>query len=196
MSMPTASTGTKLIILLTLILLSQCSTQKHYKTLSFFFDGVPDPEAAEKKGAAGEKGVPGSGIAGKPKASKKTFAKIESRHPDYFKNICNNCHDRTSSTFLKTKKEDICFTCHDAAAFDGKYVHGPVAVKKCLTCHEPHESQYEKLLKEDRETICLKCHLLKHEPAPDGCNRGKSCTGCHDPHVSDNPFFVKSTETR
>ena len=30
-----------------------CSIEKHYKTLSFFFDGVPNPEAKAKAAAAG-----------------------------------------------------------------------------------------------------------------------------------------------
>jgi predicted CXXCH cytochrome family protein len=180
-----------LFVIAASVMFPGCSTKKHYNVLKIFFDGVPKPgaiDATNVRNVAQDKVNQGQK---KTKAPEK-WVKMKSRHPDFFKNVCKNCHDRTSSNFLRVdKKEDLCYTCHKPEQFDGAFVHGPVAVKACLTCHLPHESQYPRLLKKEARELCASCHLHKNIPTPDACNRGENCTGCHYPHAGDNRFFLK-----
>lgn len=176
-------------VLLLLLVLPGCSVKKNRKLLEFFFDGVPEPGVTERQNSGTEKKP--AGRKRRPAAAK-AFVKIESRHPDYYKNICNNCHNRSASNFLKTDKKELCFTCHKPEAFTGPFVHGPVAVKQCLACHLPHESKYDHLLRAKIDALCDQCHNQERVETPDPCDRGKVCTDCHAAHVADNKYFIKS----
>ncbi|MCP5103743.1 MAG: hypothetical protein GY950_10215, partial [bacterium] len=155
--------------------------------------GVPGPGAKKSEEKTGEPGTGKPGAReGQPAKATQSWVKMKSRHPDYFKNICGSCHDRSAGNYLKTKKKDLCFTCHKQETFTGKYVHGPVAVRQCLTCHMPHESRYVKLLRSKAPELCYECHMKDSVTTPAPCGRGETCTGCHAPHVSNNRFFVKS----
>lgn len=73
-----------------------------------------------------------------------------------------------------------------------KYVHGPVALDDCKTCHESvNEGLHTfKLVREGAE-LCSSCHLDQalekhvHSPLETG-----NCTDCHDPHSSDYKFLI------
>jgi predicted CXXCH cytochrome family protein len=200
--MRSAATLSKWLIIILLVSIiagaSGCSVKKHYKTLKIFLDGVPDPEE-EKKKAAEEK-AKRDAIAAKLAASKEarknrpqTWVKMKSRHPDFFKKNCNICHDRSSSNFMVTqKKEDICFNCHKREQFNGAYVHGPVAVKHCLTCHFHHESPNAKLLRDKPPELCTGCHTPDTETTAGHYDKASNCTQCHLPHAGDKRFFLKT----
>lgn len=163
-----------------------CGPAKRYKILKVFFDGVPEPGTSKKKEEIS-----------KPKASqldiKKKVILTNSQHPDYSKNNCNKCHDRTASNFLKTETNRICFTCHREDKFNKKFVHGPVAVRECLVCHLPHDSPYKKLLKKKCNALCLDCHKIENTPEAKKHFTSKKgeCVECHDPHSTDSKFFIK-----
>jgi predicted CXXCH cytochrome family protein len=181
---------------------SGCSVKKHYKTLKVFFDGVPDPEEVKRKAAAekARRDTRAANIAAADASRKnqaQTWVKMKSRHPDYFKNVCNRCHDRRSGNFMVTRrKEDICYTCHKKEQFTGPYVHGPVAVNHCLTCHLPHESPHASLLIEKSPGLCIACHTPDTETAAGHYDKARNCTKCHLPHAGDNRFFVKTGVSR
>jgi predicted CXXCH cytochrome family protein len=71
-------------------------------------------------------------------------------------------------------------------------VHGPIAVGECLTCHLPHESKFERLLKSKDNKACFDCHnegdLAKIEQHEE--KTGRTCLSCHLPHAADNRFFL------
>lgn len=52
----------------------------------------------------------------------------------------------------------LCTGCHEAAMFEGKFVHAPVAGGLCTLCHDPHASDYARLLKKEPVAVCLDCH--------------------------------------
>jgi predicted CXXCH cytochrome family protein len=69
---------------------------------------------------------------------------------------CMSCHeirtnhDVTHVKLITATPYKLCLTCHadkDATQIKGK-VHPP-AVRDCLTCHDPHESDNKNQLKED-----------------------------------------------
>ena len=43
--------------------------------------------------------------------------------------------------------DEICFMCHDQAAFSKKTVHPPVAAMMCTSCHNPHSSNQQRMLR-------------------------------------------------
>jgi predicted CXXCH cytochrome family protein len=83
----------------------------------------------------------------------------------------------------------ICLNCH--TAFQEKmrlpFIHTPVKKGNCSDCHNPHTSSQGKLLAENPNTICLKCHdkivpgkaRSVHKAVGDG-----ECVKCHDPHAA------------
>src|SRR5437868_12147121 len=73
-------------LLCLLALFVGCSTEKRYKVLSFFFDGVPNPHAPAAS-AQGELDSQQPGAAVRP---------IAYIHKPYGENKCNECHGTAS----------------------------------------------------------------------------------------------------
>ncbi len=185
--------GKYLLFFLLVVVIINCSiTEKRYKVLRVFLDGVPDPNQAKKESISpGEQSPGGEDI---PKQTGRE-ALNKSLHPDFAARQCDKCHNKSATNFLKKKKEEFCFICHDESDFKGNFIHGPVAVRDCQACHFPHRSKHEKLLKVDRAGICLMCHLQEDVAANDvhedlDFEKG-ACTECHDPHVAESEFFLK-----
>jgi len=85
--------------------------------------------------------------------------------------------------------EDVCFQCHERAAFQKKVVHRPVAEGKCGGCHNPHVARHKGLLQKAGARLCHSCHLAEtvagtkevvHQPVRQG-----QCLACHEAHASD-----------
>jgi len=119
---------------------------------------------------------------------------------------CTNCHSVMRNVtpkfqLAKLTEMDTCFQCHkDKRAQMWRSSHMPVREGKmtCSSCHNPHGSYGESLLKE--ATIndnCYKCHaekrgpfLYEHPPVRE------NCLNCHDPHGSNNDFLLKISRPR
>jgi DmsE family decaheme c-type cytochrome len=90
-------------------------------------------------------------------------------------------------------KGKLCLSCHDNFNENLKkqFVHTPVKTGECTECHNPHTSSHGKLLDEDPNKICNKCHegivpqnsRSSHKIVVEG-----NCVKCHDPHASNNKF--------
>jgi predicted CXXCH cytochrome family protein len=108
---------------------------------------------------------------------------------------CRNCHDPHGSEFAALLSNDmvsLCFSCHDkeiklpdgtvlanmkAVLASGKSLHGPIAQKDCVACHQIHGGSNFRLLvkeyppefyaafEEERYAICFACHnrMLVHD---------------------------------
>lgn len=86
-------------------------------------------------------------------------------------------------------KGKACLACHVAFQERMKlpFVHTPVKKGACADCHNPHTSSHGKLLEENPNKICLKCHdgivpgkaKSIHKAVEDG-----NCVKCHDPHAA------------
>jgi len=119
---------------------------------------------------------------------------------------CTNCHTVMANVSpkknLKTVFEvETCAQCHkNKRAEIWRTSHMPVREGKmtCSSCHNPHGSFSEALLKEASvNDTCYKCHaekrgpfLFEHAPVRE------SCTNCHDPHGSINDFMLKISRPR
>jgi predicted CXXCH cytochrome family protein len=165
-----------------LALLSGCEvTPARYKVLSFFFDGVPNPEeikAAELREKA------------KREAAEGKAGTLGSQHAPYAEKKCNSCHER-STNVLVAPKEELCYRCHKFKT-ENKWVHGPVVSGGCTVCHDPHSSRYRFLLVSESESFCFYCHdekVIKEIEAHKGIDA--KCTDCHNPHMSVNRYLLK-----
>ena len=166
-----------------ILAVSGCSPETRYRTLSFFFDGVPSPEgltAESPKGKRDRKRVREEG----------TRQFFRPRGP-YAAQLCEACHDPGGGKLVRPV-EVLCLYCHDLN-IRKKHVHGPVASGGCRVCHEPHGSGSAFLLVSESTTFCFYCH----DEAEVGSRevhrtaKGVQCTDCHDPHSSDSDFLLK-----
>jgi len=123
---------------------------------------------------------------------------------------CAGCHSphgtENKHQLLKTPPE-LCYGCHsdkEEYVKQVKYPHGAMDAKgTCAACHDPHASDFDKLLKaEENMELCLKCHgrvrkasqgyvmnmkrWLMDNPERHGPILTGDCAACHNPHGSNN----------
>ncbi|MCP4593501.1 MAG: hypothetical protein GY842_22415 [bacterium] len=185
------------IIILSLLIVgagvvAACSEETRYRTLRFFFDGVPDPGAPPPPRGYPAR-VPPTGtpeVAETPK--RKPSGKTIWSHAPFRDNKCGDCH-RARSGSVPTAQEGLCARCHRDIPGDPPYVHGPVAVNDCSACHHHHSSVYPKLLLDERSALCARCHRREDLTAGryHAADGEQACVDCHDPHAGDNPFLLK-----
>lgn len=125
-------------------------------------------------------------------------AALESKYPHQAllsKKGCGQCHSTHFSereNLLPVEQKDLCLDCHrrdaklrpkglvglDGDLSDNESVHGPIRDGKCSACHDPHGSDFPKLLSDSYPEMfyapykdgiygfCLQCHeqnLLRFE---------------------------------
>ena len=175
---------------------SACSGPARHRVLTFFFDGVPKPGGDTPGQDTGEPATdtPESpGDERKPAANKAVFY----NHQPYWENRCRDCHDPNGGQVYQTAEQGLCATCHPDLPGNARYVHGPVAVKSCLFCHHYHRSLHAKLLLDEPDALCFRCH--KREGLTEGEHHAdideRPCIECHDPHSGDDRFFLKRGES-
>jgi len=178
-----------------------CDRQSRYKVLTFFFEGVPDPNAVRAKAAVSvSTGIDENTktiIIEKPKTPAELALYKQKHHSRHkFLKDCDKCHEgglRTGIKELRQPMPDLCYSCHKDFSRLGKYLHGPINVGECVFCHDLHGTLYIKLQKEPQPKLCYNCH--RRESISEIENHKKVldliCTECHDPHVSSLPKMMK-----
>ena len=112
------------------------------------------------------------------------------------RDACLDCHEYASArdhTFrlMLTQSAMCAGECHKESTPQGvaaRRLHQPMA-DGCTTCHDPHGSAHEALLREPTTVLCLSCHkgikslldsaTVVHSPTVEG----DACARCHDPHL-------------
>jgi predicted CXXCH cytochrome family protein len=162
-----------------------CATpEQRYQTLSFFFDGVPNPNPTTHETA-------GAGIAN-PGAAKPVV--LLSMHKPYVDKECQSCHDSPtpgpSSAVLST---DSCIKCHDKVPNQHPVMHEAVVNRSCLWCHEPHGSKFPNLLRTDNNALCTQCHqtALLSTQTPEHASEQTACMSCHAAHGASDRALLK-----
>ncbi|MHC4083647.1 MAG: cytochrome c3 family protein [Planctomycetota bacterium] len=172
---------TILTVIVTTVL--SCDEEERYKTLTFFFDGVPplksdDVNDVNSPDKVGQKSL------------KRNVPTFNVHEPS---KVCENCHDMTKKPrwatpeFVKEPLQ-LCYDCHPNSNYSGSvdYVHGPVAIGDCMRCHNPHRSKQEHLLKIPVPDVCYRCHekadmeSIEEHPA----ELLSECLDCHVGHSS------------
>lgn len=152
-------------------------TPARYKVLSFFFDGVPNPEEVKVAEI-------------REKENKEIARTTGAGHAPYAAKMCDACHVPFTNALVVPISE-LCYRCHEMK-LNKKWVHGPIASGGCRVCHDPHSSRYKFLLVSESESFCFYCHdekaIMKNE-----AHKGNvmKCTSCHDAHMSDNRYLLK-----
>ncbi|MCP4612008.1 MAG: hypothetical protein GY845_25180 [Planctomycetes bacterium] len=187
----TAVIGLMLLLFLGLFLVS-CDEAEHHDVLTFFFEGVPPLH-----GQPAEELVDSDSQGFLNRRPKQAWFIHEPRKD------CSLCHDNSrqrvfsSQTYLIKPVPELCYQCHVDYTTSASYVHGPVAVGRCLFCHNPHKSQIEHLLIEPEPELCYLCHdketvsiipahLVKQQFA---------CTDCHNAHTSSIKYLLNETSS-
>ncbi len=81
---------------------------------------------------------------------------------------CENCHQTTSeknktTITLVATGGDLCVMCHEAPK--DPVLHGPFKSGQCLTCHDPHSSEFKAQTRAAGNALCLACHADVQAPA-------------------------------
>lgn len=108
---------------------------------------------------------------------------------------CGGCHKKSGeATAAVAQAPGLCFGCHERN--DSKrYVHGPLAVGACLTCHDPHSGYGSAHLRKEQRLLCGDCHTAREATAAVSCRKtGGMCVDCHDPHQSDMKYLLKQPQ--
>lgn len=177
--------------LLLVFIISACGTSSNYNVLSFFFDGVPDPNAKNLKS---EKVVfDSTGIKKREEILRKATPKFI-LHGPFGAKMCGDCHNVDQGFALLKKEPDLCFKCHSNFETKVKFPHGPVAAGLCTACHKPHKSVNKFLLVRKEKDLCFFCHSVlgikqnkKHPEIVEDVN----CVSCHNPHGNDKKYFLR-----
>lgn len=162
-----------------------CSIEKHYSTLSFFFDGVPNPEAKARAAAA-------AGVTPDLRNSP-TY----SLHKPYAEEQCNECH--ADQLKITNRDSEMCLKCHQDEPSKFPKMHGPVAAGACLWCHSPHESAQAHLMRKPARDVCMQCHdrtMLSLDRVPAHGDEKISCIDCHSGHGGNASMFLKEGVSR
>jgi predicted CXXCH cytochrome family protein len=169
-----------------------CSPVRHHKTLSFFFDGVPD--SAEINAAKSHDTIsrPSKFIGVNKIPTRDAIAKAF-MHPPYQERKCNKCHEEGGMGKARSMQPAPCFQCHED--FSSKYtlLHGPAGSGNCTQCHNPHMADNNKLLIRKGRDLCLYCHesgLVYSTTLHAGVD-DKPCTECHNPHGGKDRRFLR-----
>ena len=168
---------------------SGCSVKKDYKLLSFFFDGVPNPDQPAA-GVTGQKGA-GSGQLQGPTS-------IVSRHKPFVEQDCKSCHSGGGDLAVNALSNAPCMACHKETPAQHAVMHGPVASGACLWCHTPHEAALPKLLRARSPDLCVQCHErpLLTARVPEHADEKEDCMSCHLGHGGPNPHLLRDDAAR
>ena len=169
-----------------IIILWSCS----HKTLSIFFDGVPDPDNTTSLPAD---------LNDTPEIAQNTetphkneAAQTYFNHAPFQQRECASCHDPNVMGQLQQPVPQLCYQCHDDYASKFKVLHAPVDAGECMICHSPHLALYNRLLNRPGQQVCYECHspddVLAKEPHGDIADA--DCTECHNPHGGEDQYML------
>jgi predicted CXXCH cytochrome family protein len=167
-------------------MLSACS----YKTLSVFFDGVPNPNDTLMLASTNDPAMSVNERVNEINAIK--AGPDVNYHMPYLDKACTACHDENLIGKFIKPEPDLCYQCHED--FSAKYavLHVPVEAGECTSCHSPHMSENRKLLLKTGRALCLGCHdegdimkLESHNGTGDA-----NCMDCHNPHGGSETYLL------
>ncbi len=181
-----------LILLVFIVSWIGCIPYNKYKVLSFFFDGVPDPNKIHKSSTDS---LSLTVIKNQKEYSSlyKNVRRVQFNiHPVYREKACNKCHDRNKKSKLLQAQPTLCYSCHDNLKTKYSILHGPVQAGFCTSCHSPHLSKNKKLLIVKEDELCIYCHtftdIIRNEAHED--IQKTDCLQCHNPHGGDDTYLL------
>ncbi|HUN64975.1 MAG TPA: cytochrome c3 family protein [Bacteroidota bacterium] len=114
-------------------------------------------------------------------------------HNSALEQNCTTCHEGLPSADSgKTMKAD-CAVCHKAMSA-GMYLHSPVEMKECGSCHSWSAEKKAVVLEQGVPNTCYTCHDDKQkqvENSPTPHPVAGECLTCHSPHGSEQQHILK-----
>lgn len=112
---------------------------------------------------------------------------------------CVSCHGDCSEQATAEKPNliapvpKLCYGCHQEYLSPDEWVHGPVAIGKCLLCHESHEANNKSLLSKQIPELCYQCHSNKNlKSIVNHSDKSyENCNLCHEGHKSPSRMLLK-----
>ena len=93
------------------------------------------------------------------------------QHPPAAEQECETCHeisstDEGASVSFTAPVSELCVMCHDTVAeeLDRPHLHGAIEALSCTGCHNPHASDFPRLLRVESNAMCQACHLSAVSP--------------------------------
>ena len=160
------------------------------KTLSIFFDGVPENDNESETAPANDESPE---IAQQYSGSERAMpSQAYFMHAPFRERECTLCHDPKVMGQMQQPIPDLCYQCHEDYKTRYSVMHAPVESGECLICHSPHQALYNHLLNRPGQQVCFECHsqedVLAHEPHGDIGDA--ACTECHNPHGGENQYIL------
>ena len=179
-----------MLLVFGMFLLCCCSPYAGRSLLNFFFDGVPESDSTSLVAVQGIVQADSTGQTGEELVQEEQSVWI---HYPYAERECAACHDEQSLGSMTEPEPGLCYICHVDLSEDYAYLHGPVAGGYCSSCHNPHSSENEKLLRFPGDQLCFYCHaesdVYSNEMHED--LDGMVCTDCHNPHGGEDKYIFQ-----
>jgi len=116
---------------------------------------------------------------------------------------CETCHRKDAgknhpgenkSIVLTENMPKLCYNCHDESKLKGEVVHAPFGSGMCTSCHDPHQSNNDKILREPSPEVCYTCHDKAKFTKKYIHNviNVVGCVTCHNPHAASFPALLPS----
>lgn len=147
---------------------------------------------------------------------KRNAVQTRSAHNQWTDDECGRCHLRQQSNVLVANVDAVCVDCHHAVAaeirdarvtraqaaqvepdsqtrpVDGPRLHEALLDGGCTTCHTPHQSVLDKLIKPEGEDLCFRCHKPEEVQTPQHpVVHRVDCLRCHTGHHVERPHMLK-----
>ena len=113
-------------------------------------------------------------------------------HYPYQEKECESCHDQNSLGQMVEPEPGLCYVCHEDYGTLFTSLHGPVAGGYCPSCHNPHKSEAQYLLRFTGPELCFFCHRTASVMANEmHLDLGEmNCTDCHNHHGGDDRYIL------
>ncbi len=207
-------------LLLLVAFLTACTPAGRYKVKTFFFTGVPDPNAENVERVAESAQAPLL-VPRKRRRQAVTRPSPYFLHGPFGSGQCESCHATTQTSAFRTRMKDtaaskstqnvnigsrmaytpaeLCVGCHSeksprVARANDLWLHPPVAKGWCTECHSPHKSQRQYMLLKSNNELCNQCHVssdLQFTPEHQQ-DPEADCLSCHNPHMGHGTNLLKT----
>lgn len=178
--------GSVILLVNLAFIISACS----YKTLTVFFDGVPNPNDTLMLASNNVTNQSNTERINEINAIK--AGPDVNYHMPYLDKACTSCHDENLIGKFVKPEPDLCYQCHEDFSKTYAVLHVPVEMGECTSCHSPHSSENRKLLVRTGQKLCFGCHdegdIMKQETHKE---IGTSdCIECHNPHGGSESYLL------
>jgi len=106
---------------------------------------------------------------------------------------CSTCHDGLPDADKGKSMKADCAVCHKSVSM-GKYLHSPVEMKECGSCHSWSAKENAVVLESGVPATCYTCHDDKKDQVENSPNPhpvAGECMTCHSSHGTEQKHIVK-----